>query len=95
MTLHVTLQVTLTLVLTIECIDLWVGHEGRASIVIIITLNSVDALMQFGLCFICWTLGSSRELRKYNLKVINGSERNEDEEPDSTEFASSKDSDSE
>ncbi len=89
MTLHVTLQVTLTLVLTIECINLWVGQEGRASIAIIITLNSVDALMQFGLCFICWTLGSSRELRKYNLAVINRSSRIEHEEPDTMQFASS------
>jgi len=90
MTLHITLQVTLTLVLTIECIDLWVGHEGRASIAIIITLNSVDALMQFGLCFICWTLGSSRELRKYNLAVIVGrTSRIEHEEPDNMQLASS------
>ena len=80
MSLHVMLQVTLTLVLTIECIDLWVGQFGEGSIIIIITLNSVDALMQFGLCFICWTLGSSRELRKYNLAVINRSERLEPEE---------------
>jgi hypothetical protein len=82
MSLHVMLQVTLTLVLTIECIDLWVGQFGEGSIIIIITLNSVDALMQFGLCFICWTLGSSRELRKYNLAVINRSERLEPEEPE-------------
>ena len=35
-----------------------------------IALLIVDTLMQFTICFICWTMGSSIQLRKYNLTLV-------------------------
>lgn len=35
-----------------------------------IVLVIVDTILQLAICYICWTMGSSVELRRYNLTLV-------------------------